>query len=148
MRLISSSFNDNGIIPRKFGYKYGNFSPSLNIEDIPPSTVSLVLIVDDPDAIGAVGKIWVHWIVYNIDPSNSNFNENSVPPNCLIGINDFGDSGWGGPAPPDKEHKYIFKIYALDTKLEFNNVPSKSDLEKKIDEHIIEQSILTGRFSP
>ena len=67
--LESSAFENGGIIPKKYGYKHGNNSPPLKINEIPENTISLVLIMDDPDAMGAVGKIWVHWIVWNIEPN-------------------------------------------------------------------------------
>ena len=110
--LSSKAFENGGTIPKKYGYKHGNTSPPLIINGIPENTKSLVIIMDDPDAIGAVGKVWIHWVVWNIEPKNSEFNENSIPPNCIEGETDFGEIGYGGPAPPDKEHRYIFKLYA------------------------------------
>ena len=148
MQLISSSFENNGVIPKKFGYKNGNISPSLKINNIPQSTKSLVLIMDDPDAFQAVGKIWVHWIVYNILPTNPIFNENSCPSESFLGKNDFGEMGYGGPAPPDKEHTYFFKLYALDQKLQFNDKPNKIEIEKMMKGHILDEVILCGRYSP
>ena len=104
--------------------------------------------MDDPDAIAAVGKIWVHWTVWNIDPKNIEFAENSVPPNCIEGKTDFGELGYGGPAPPDKEHTYVFKLYALDTKLEINENSTKINIEDAIKNYIIEETILKGKYSP
>jgi len=148
LTLESKSFKNNESIPKKFGYKHGNVSPHLKINDIPENTKSLVLIMDDPDAIAAVGKIWVHWTVWNIDPKNIEFAENSVPPNCIEGKTDFGELGYGGPAPPDKEHTYIFKLYALDTKLEINENSTKTNIEDAIKNYIIEETILKGKYSP
>ena len=117
MLLQSLAFKNGESIPRKYGYKNGNYSVPLNFTEIPEGTKSLALIMDDPDAMGAVGKVWVHWILWNISPESNEISENSIPPNSLEGKTDFNEIGYGGPAPPDKEHTYQFKLYALDTLL-------------------------------
>ena len=114
LTLSSDAFSDGEVIPRKYGYKNGNYSPPLKISGVPENTVSLVLIMDDPDAMKAVGKVWVHWVLWNISPQITEFQENSIPSGSIEGKTDFGENGYGGPAPPDKEHTYIFKLYALD----------------------------------
>ncbi|QLH02160.1 YbhB/YbcL family Raf kinase inhibitor-like protein [Nitrosopumilus cobalaminigenes] len=146
--LESKAFENGGTIPKKYGYKHGNISPHLKINNIPNNTVSLALIMDDPDAMGAVGKIWVHWVVWNIDPTNSEFIENSIPQNCIEGQTDFGENGYGGPAPPDKEHTYFFKLYALDQKLDIKNGSTKQEIESAMENHIIEETILKGKYAP
>jgi Raf kinase inhibitor-like YbhB/YbcL family protein len=146
--LDSKSFDNGGIIPRKYGYKNGNYSPPLKIGGIPENTISLALIMDDPDAMGAVGKIWVHWVLWNIEPSIIELKENSIPSNCLEGETDFGEIGYGGPAPTDKEHTYIFKLYALDKKLDIDKNSTKKQLEKAMNNHIIVETKLEGRYSP
>jgi Raf kinase inhibitor-like YbhB/YbcL family protein len=146
--LDSESFDNGGIIPRKYGYKNGNYSPPLKIGGIPENTISLALIMDDPDAMGAVGKIWVHWVLWNIEPSIVELKENSIPSNCLEGETDFGEIGYGGPAPPDKEHTYIFKLYALDKKLDIDKNSTKKQLEKAMNNHIIAETKLEGKYSP
>ncbi len=145
--LESPAFENDGIIPRKYGYKNENFSPPLKINHVPKNTSSLALIMDDPDAMGAVGKIWVHWVVWNIDPKISMLNENSVPLGCMDGKTDFGEIGYGGPAPPDGEHTYIFKLYALDTKLSSTKGSTKNEVEKDMKNHIIAETSLKGRYS-
>jgi Raf kinase inhibitor-like YbhB/YbcL family protein len=146
--LESSVFENGGTIPKKYGYKHGNISIPLKINEIPENTVSLVLIMDDPDAMGAVGKVWVHWVVWNIEPKNSKFEENSVPSNCIEGETDFGEIGYGGPAPPDKEHTYIFKLYALDQKLNSNKGSTKKEIELAMKNHILSETILQGKYAP
>jgi len=146
--LESSAFENGGVIPQKYGYKHGNTSPPLKINEIPENTVSLVLIMDDPDAMGAVGKVWVHWVVYNIEPKNSKFEENSIPSNCIEGETDFGEIGYGGPAPPDKEHTYIFKLYALDQKLDASEGSTKKEIELAMKNHIISETVLQGKYAP
>jgi hypothetical protein len=148
LTLKSDAFDNDGIIPKKYGYKHGNNSPPLTISGIPENTVSLALIMDDPDAMGAVGKVWVHWVVWNIIPDNIEFQENSVPSNCIEGETDFGEIGYGGPAPPDKEHTYVFKLYALDKKLENSKGSTKKQIEDAMNNHIIAETKLEGRYSP
>ena len=142
LQLTSSAFSYGEEIPRQFGYKNGNEEPPLTINGIPEGTKSLALIMDDPDAMGAVGKVWVHWVVWNINPDTKRFND------ALEGMTDFGEVGYGGPAPPDKRHTYVFKLYALDTKLDLSNESTKADLEKAMEGHIIEQATLTGTYAP
>ena len=146
LKLTSTAFEDGGEIPRIFGYKNGNKHPTLFVSDMPEGTEYLALIMDDPDAMGAVGKVWVHWVVWNIWPvSNTgvvDYNQASE------GMTDFGEVGYGGPAPPDKRHTYIFKLYALDIKLDLPNESTKADLEKAMEGHIIEETQLTGTYAP
>ena len=146
LKLTSTSFEDGGEIPRIFGYKNGNKHPTLFVSDMPEGTEYLALIMDDPDAMGAVGKVWVHWVVWNIWPvSNTgvvDYNKASE------GMTDFGEVGYGGPAPPDKRHTYVFKLYALDSKLELPDGSTKADVEKAMEGHIIEQTQLTGTYAP
>jgi len=148
LTLESKAFENGGSIPKKFGYKHGNTNPPLTITQVPENTMSLAMIMDDPDAMGAVGKVWVHWVVWNIDPKNSTFNENSVPSKCIEGETDFGEIGYGGPAPPDKEHTYVFKLYALDHKLNAKKGSTKKEIESAMKNHIIEETILRGKFAP
>ena len=146
LKLTSTSFEDGGEIPRIFGYKNGNKHPTLFVSDMPEGTEYLALIMDDPDAMGAVGKVWVHWVVWNIWPvSNTgvvDYNQASE------GMTDFGEVGYGGTAPPDKRHTYVFKLYALDSKLVLPDKSTKADVEKAMEGHIIEQTQLTGTYAP
>ena len=148
LTLTSESFTNNEVIPKKFGYKHGNTSPPLRITNIPENTVSLALIMDDPDAMAAVGKVWVHWVVWNIEPKNNEFKENSTPSGSIEGETDFGEIGYGGPAPPDKEHTYIFKLFALDKKLEIAKGSTKTHIENEMKNHILEETTLQGKYSP
>ena len=145
LKLTSSAFSDGGEIPREYGYKNGNKVPPLTVSGIPEGTKSLALIMDDPDAMGAVGKVWVHWVMWNIDPTNTElFVENLT----REGMTDFGEVGYGGPAPPDKRHTYVFKLYALDTELDLPDKSTKADVEKAMESHIIELATLTGTYAP
>ena len=156
LKLTSSDFSDGGEIPRECGYKHGNKEPHLAVSGIPEETESLALIMDDPDAMEPAGKVWVHWVVWNIDPLA--LKQFPCPPYqsqtpeiaCNSkGMNDFGEVGYGGPAPPDKTHTYVFKLYALDIWLRDLLIKSmKADLEKAMEGHIIEQTQLTGTYAP
>ena len=143
LKLTSSDFSDGGEIPRECGYKNGNKQPPLTVSGIPDGTKSLALIMDDPDAMGAVGKVWVHWVMWNIDPTNTEL-ENLMNE----GRTDFGEVGYGGPAPPDKRHTYVFKLYALDSELDLPDKSTKADVERAMEGHIIEQTQLTGTYAP
>ena len=144
MKLTSSAFSHGGEIPRECGYKNGNKITPLTVSGIPDGTKSLALIMDDPDAMGAVGKIWVHWVAWNIDPTKTELELAK----STEGMTDFGEVGYGGPAPPDKRHTYVFKLYALDSKLVLTTESTKADVEKAMEDHIIEQTQLTGTYAP
>ena len=143
LKLTSSAFSDGGEIPRECGYKNGNKVPPLTVSGIPEGTESLTLIMDDPDAMGAVGKVWVHWVVWNL-PTGAHINVMTG----TKGMTDFGEVGYGGPAPPDKRHTYVFKLYALDSILDLPEGSTKSELENAMEGHILEQATLTGTYAP
>ena len=149
LKLTSSDFEDGGEIPRECGYKNGNKVPPLTISGIPEGTKSLALVMDDPDAMGAVGKVWVHWIVWNMDPTIAEIGEN-LRDVLREGITDFGKVGYGGPAPPDKRHTYVFKLYALDCKVLpcIGGKATKPEVETAMEGYIIEQTQLTGTYAP
>ena len=142
LKLTSSAFEDGGEIPRECGYKNGNKVPPLTVSGIPEGTKSLSLIMDDPDAMEPAGKVWVHWVVWNIDPTKTELAKSTE------GMTDFGEVGYGGPAPPDKMHTYVFKLYALDSELDLPDKSTKADVEKAMEGHIIEQAILEGTYAP
>jgi Raf kinase inhibitor-like YbhB/YbcL family protein len=146
--LESPAFENGEKIPKKYGYKNTNTSPPLKIKGIPQNTKSLALIMDDPDAVDVVGKIWVHWTLWNIAPNITEIKENSIPTGSIEGKTDFEEIGYGGPAPPDKEHTYIFKLYALDDKLTLNEGASKTDVEKSMKNHILAEARLEGKYAP
>ena len=146
--LESSAFSNGGEIPIKYGYKNGNVSPSLKINGLPQETKSLALIMDDPDAMGAVGKVWVHWLLWNIEPRTTEISEGSTPTGSVEGKTDFGESNYGGPAPPDKRHTYIFKLYALKSKIDLPKGSTKDQLEQAIKDEILAESTLKGTYAP
>ena len=146
--LQSSEFSSGDEIPKKYGYKNDNVNPPLTIKGVPPEAKSLTLIMDDPDAQAAVGKVWVHWVISNIEPTMTEIPESFTLSNIVEGKNDFGELGYGGPAPPDKRHTYIFKLYALDSKLELQKGATKAEVESAMKGHVIEQTTLKGTYAP
>ena len=146
LKLTSSAFEDGGEIPREYGYKNGNEIPPLTVSGIPEGKKSLALIMDDPDAMEPAGKVWVHWVLWDIMASDGPLSNSFQV--CKWGMTDFGKLGYGGPAPPDKRHTYVFKLYALDTELDLPDKSTKADVEKAMEGHIIEQTQLTGTYAP
>ena len=146
--LESKAFDNGEIIPRKYGYKHGNNSPPLKISGIPENTLSLVIIMDDPDAMGVVGKVWVHWVLWNMSPNTKEITENFIPEGSVEGKTDFDEIGYGGPAPPDKEHTYIFKLYALDIILDLEKGSTKANVEESMKNHILAKVTLEGKYAP
>ena len=142
-KLTSSDFEDGCEIPRECGYKNGNKIPPLTINGIPEGTQSLSLIMDDPDAMEPAGKVWVHWVAWNIEPTTTELENLTTE-----GMTDFGEVGYGGPAPPDKRHTYVFKLYALDSELDLPSKSTKADVEKAMEGHTVDQAKLTGTYAP
>jgi Raf kinase inhibitor-like YbhB/YbcL family protein len=138
MELKSPEFKDKEYIPKKFTCRGENINPALIIESIPSEAKSLALIIDDPDAPGGD---WVHWVVFNI-PVISRIEEGSAP--GKQGITDFGRMRYDGPCPPFGTHRYMFKIYALDTMLNLTEGVTKAELEKAMDGHMLAKAELTG----
>ena len=136
--ITCPDFDEGAEIPKKFGYKFENEEPNISFNRPPSNTTTLALIMDDPDAMGAVGKVWLHWLQYH------NLTESSP----VEGKTDFGEIGYGGPAPPDTRHTYIFKGYALDTTLGLKEGYSKQELEDAMKGHILAEAKLTGTFAP
>jgi len=143
-KLLSSAFENNQLIPEKYGCAGENINPPLLISNTPEGTKSLVLIVDDPDA--SAGD-WVHWILWNIPASVTKIEENSVPKGALQGINDYEKNKYFGPCPPQGIHRYFFKLYALDNVLDLDTNTKKGDLENAMNRHIIRQTSLVGLYS-
>ena len=137
LSIISTDFEEGGEIPKNCGYKHGNEKPELDFVGMENEPFPWAIIMDDPDAMAAVGKVWVHWLEYgNTDDS------------VTEGKNDFGEIGYGGPAPPDGRHTYVFKLYELDTDLDLKEGFSKQELEDAMKGHIIAEAKLTGTFAP
>ena len=146
--ISSKDFKEGGEIPKNCGYKHGNKQPQIQLRLNPENdATALALIMDDPDAMGAVGKVWVHWLSYR---ENMKELKGFVEPDKMDeGKTDFGEIGYGGPAPPDKRHTYVFKVYALDAHLaDLKEGYSKQELEDAMEGFIIAKAKLTGSYAP
>ncbi len=146
--LKSPVFKNGDLIPGKYTCDGMDISPPLQWESIPEETKSIAIIADDPDA--PMGT-WVHWVIFNIPPSENQLPE-GVPAERELsngarqGTNDFRRIGYGGPCPPGGTHRYFFKIYALDTVLDLKPGATKPQLLSAMKGHIIGQGELMGRY--
>ncbi|MFA6296774.1 MAG: YbhB/YbcL family Raf kinase inhibitor-like protein [Patescibacteria group bacterium] len=140
---IESVFKNGENIPPKYTCDGENINLPLKFIDVPENTKSLALIFDDPDSPSG---IWTHWIVWNIDPKNLEIKENSVPKNSVLGKTTFGEIGYGGPCPGSGEHRYVFKLFALDIVLNLVEGAEISELEKAIEDHVIAKAELIGKY--
>ncbi|MGD9506180.1 MAG: YbhB/YbcL family Raf kinase inhibitor-like protein [Syntrophobacteraceae bacterium] len=142
MKISSSAFHSDGHIPRKHTCQGENVSPELTIADVPSGTSSLALVVEDPDA---PGRTFDHWLAYDIAPETTSIAEGQAP--GTAGINDFGKSGYGGPCPPSGTHRYFFRLYALDVRLDLPPGLDKKDLLDAMEGHVLAQAELVGRYA-
>ena len=152
LTLTSPSFPPNGEIPAVHTCEGKDVSPSLAWRHVPRETVSLALIVDDPDAPDpkAPKMTWVHWVLYNIPTTATGLPEGvvsgSLPPGTLEGKNDWKRAGYGGPCPPIGRHRYIHKLYALSTVLPDLKQPTKAQVEKAMQGHILAHTVMVGLY--
>lgn len=151
MRLISPVFEDGGEIPSEYTCDGSNTNPPLRIENVSEQAASLVLIVEDPDVPVEIreDQTFDHWIVFNISPEVREI-EAGVGVEGTLGRNTGGDTEYTGPCPPTKfeptEHRYIFTLYALDEELSLSEGATKQEVEAAMEDHIIEEATLTGRY--
>ena len=148
IKVLSSAFQEGGMIPADYTCDGRNISPPLSWSGIPEKVVTLALICDDPDA--SVGT-WVHWVLYNL-PASAKELPAGVPPQeklasgAVQGRNDFRKPGYGGPCPPGGTHRYYFKLYALDKALDLKPGATKKELLKAMEGHILAEGQLMGRY--
>jgi Raf kinase inhibitor-like YbhB/YbcL family protein len=147
--LKATAFPNGGVIPKKYTCDGADLSPALSWDDAPAGTQSLALIVDDPDA--PMGT-WTHWLIWNIPAKATLLPEDTPKMNLLDsgarqGGNDFKRIGYGGPCPPPgKPHRYFFKLYALDARLEVKAGAVRSELEPALQPHILAQAQWMGTY--
>lgn len=143
MKIESTAFKDNELIPPKYTCDGENINPPLVISDVPENAKSLVLVVDDPDAPRGT---WVHWTVWNISSQIKEISENNCPQGAVEGITDAGRTGYHGPCPPYGTHRYFFKLFALNTTLDLDTSVEAADIEKKIEGNILAKAQLVGLY--
>jgi Raf kinase inhibitor-like YbhB/YbcL family protein len=144
MRITSPAFDNNGSIPAKFTCDGAGMNPALQFSGVPATAKSLALIVEDPDVPKNLKPdgLFEHWLIWDIAPDSKGFAEGAGKG----GINETGSAGFMGPCPPDREHRYFFKLFALDVKLTGAKISTKEDLDKAMAGHVITQAELVGRY--
>ena len=145
MKLTSSAFQNGGLIPSEFTCDGPNICPPLVIDGVPAETKSLVLIMDDPDVPKNLRPdgMWDHWVVFNIPPHLREI-QKGIEPEGAHGKGIGGNQNYYGPCPPDREHRYFFKLYALDAKLDLPAGSTKKQVEEAMAGHIIAHTELMG----
>jgi Raf kinase inhibitor-like YbhB/YbcL family protein len=144
MKISSPAFEDEDTIPDKYTRQGGNIRPPLHFEDIPADAQSLVVVMDNPDAPQGMST---HWIVYNLSPAIRDLNENVAPTMLHQGRNDYGQDAYSGPKSVCDEHRYFFRLYALDAQLALPHGGSRLDLEEAMIGHVIATAECQGRFA-
>ena len=150
MNLESSAFVDNGRIPEKYTCDGEDISPPLFFKNVPKSAISLALIMDDRDIPGFVKEkfgieAWDHWVVYNIPAEMQEVKEGEESKGVL-GKNTNKKLGYGGPCPPDREHRYFLRLFALDRVLNLKEGATKKEVLLLMKDHIIEKAELMGKY--
>lgn len=150
MRLTSPNFENKESIPHHFTCQGKDTSPELQWDNVPEGTKSFVLIVDDPDAPDpkAPQTTWVHWVVFNMPADKRRLQAGENIPDNQLGVNDFENKTqkkYGGPCPPIGQHRYFFKLYALDTLLDVTHA-NKQKIEKAMKGHILATAELIGMY--
>ena len=148
MKLSSPDFKNNGIIPSRYTCDGKNISPELHIADTPKGTKVFALIMEDPDVPKYIRSdgMWDHWVIWNIPADTAVIPEDTGSVG-VRGKNTSGKIGYSGTCPPDREHRYFFKIFALNTVLGLNEGTTKQELLGAIKSHIIEKAELVARYA-
>lgn len=148
LTITSPAFSHNGTIPALYTCDGKNISPELIFSEVPANAKSLALTMEDPDVPRTIRPdgMWNHWVVWNVPTNTHGIGEGKVPPG-IVGANSRGLSAYGGPCPPDREHRYIFTLYALDLMLSLPPGSTKEELLQTLAPHIIEKAQLIGRYN-
>jgi hypothetical protein len=148
IEVRSSAFGEGSRIPSDFTCDGADISPPIEWSGVPARAQSLTIIVEDPDAPSGN---WTHWLVYDLPPDLTHLQAGisageELPGGALQGHTDFGRTGYGGPCPPSGEHRYFFKVYALDAMLRLKSGASKQELLRTMKGHILAEGVLMGRY--
>jgi hypothetical protein len=147
--VTTTAFSVGGEIPKKYTCDGADLSPALAWNDVPAGTKTFALIADDPDA--PVGT-WTHWVIWDIPAKLTGLAENVLKTDTLAdgtrqGRNDFRRIGYGGPCPPPgKPHRYFFRLFALDSKLEVAAGARRAELERAMSGHVLAQAEVMGKY--
>ena len=152
LTMMSDAFEHEGEIPEKYTCEGDDVSPALAWGGVPEGARSLVLIVDDPDAPDpeAPKMTWVHWVLANLPPDCPGLPEAAqdadLPQGAVVGVNDWKKAAYGGPCPPIGRHRYFHKLYALDTMLTRLRRPTKDDVLRAMEGHVLAEAVLMGTY--
>lgn len=152
MIIESASFKNNGVIPQKYTCDGQNTNPPLVFRDVPSGAKSLALVIEDPDvptSIRADG-MFDHLVMWGISPDTRMIEEGAVSGFSRAGVlgkATNGKEGYVGPCPPDREHRYFFKLFALDTEISLPAGSTKAELLRAMEGHILEESELIGAYN-
>jgi Raf kinase inhibitor-like YbhB/YbcL family protein len=144
MQISSPDFKEGEAIPKHYTCDGEDTSPNLEISDVPPETKSLTIIMDDPDSPSGT---WVHWTLWNIDPTCDKIQSGSAPVDSKEGMTSFGRSGYGGPCPHSGTHHYYFKLYALDIELDLPQTTKVEELMEAMEGHMLAEAELIGLYT-
>ena len=142
LTITSPAFEGNSYIPKKHACGGEDVSPELNWDALPAGAKSVAVIMDDPDAPSGV---WDHWVKFNI-ASSTTIIEEGIEPQGVSGIGTSGNRDYFGPCPPDREHRYFFKLYSLERELDLKEGASKKEVEIAMKGHILQQTELIGYY--
>ncbi|HEX5057382.1 MAG TPA: YbhB/YbcL family Raf kinase inhibitor-like protein [Gammaproteobacteria bacterium] len=143
MEITSPAFRNGERVPKKYTCEGPNVSPPLEFSGVPADAGSLVLIVEDPDA---PAKPWVHWLVFNIPAGATGFGENCTAPGSTQGLCNGNTFGYEGPCPPEREHQYLFRLYALDIRLDIPDASDRKAVLRAMQGHVLAEAVLTGTY--
>ena len=147
--VSSAAFANGAEIPRRYTCDGADVSPALTWQGAPAGTQSIALIVDDPDA--SVGT-WTHWLLWNIPSKVTLLAEGqpkveSLDNGARQGLNDFRRIGYGGPCPPPgNPHRYFFRLFALDARLDLKAGSPRADPEAALKPHILAEAEWMGTY--
>ena len=149
LKISSPAFADNGQMPAKYSCDGEGVNPPLTFSNAPARTQSLAVIVEDPDIpeqfkSQVPGGVFDHWLIWDIAPDSKGFAEGAEK----RGINAGGQTGFFPACPPDKAHRYFFKLFALDKKLAGVEIKNKADLQRAMTGHIVQQAEMIGMYGP
>lgn len=143
--LQSPAFDDQSSVPREHSHEEGDLSPPLEWSGVPEDAAELVLVCEDPDA--PVGS-FTHWLLAGVPPDTESIDAGEVPIGAVVGRNDYGDLGYGGPHPPpgDEPHRYVFRLLALSEPSGLQEGFTIDDMERVIDTNVLATGTLVGTY--
>jgi Raf kinase inhibitor-like YbhB/YbcL family protein len=153
LTLTSSAFAANQAIPQRYACDGENLSPPLAWTGTPATAASLVLIMDDPDAVRVVGSVYDHWLLFNIPATVTSLpeglpNRPELPDTSRHGQNSARVLGYSGPCPPSgQNHGYVFTLYAIDSTLDLKAGARKDAILQAIEGRVLAKAQIIGMYA-